>query len=38
MFVPPQPVYGIRIIKPEEGILGFDALSLSAIPVPAEPL
>lgn len=34
MFVPPQPVYGILIIKPDDGNLGFDALSISAIPAP----
>ncbi len=34
----PQPVYGIRIIEPGDGILGFDALSISAIPLPAEAL
>jgi hypothetical protein len=33
MFVPPHPIYGIRIIKPDDGALGFDALSTSAIPV-----
>ncbi|MFC1761938.1 hypothetical protein ACFL6U_07630 [Planctomycetota bacterium] len=33
-FVPTQPVYGIRIVKPENGNLGFDALSISGIPVP----
>ena len=38
MFVPPQPVYGIRIIKPDDGALGFDALSISAIWLPAEAL
>ena len=33
MFVPPHQVYGIRIIKPDHGALGFDALSTSAVPV-----
>lgn len=38
MFVPPQLVYGIRIIKPDDGTQGFDALSISAIPSPDETL
>jgi len=32
MFVLPYPVYGLRIIKPDDGPLGFDALSISGIP------
>ena len=36
MFAPPSPVYGIRIIQPDDGPLGFDALSISGIPAPVE--
>jgi predicted esterase len=34
MFVPPHPIHGIRIIKPDSGALGFDALSISGVPAP----
>ena len=34
MFQPPYPVCGLRIIKPDDGPLGFDALSVSGVPVP----
>lgn len=34
MFQPPYPVYGLRIIKLDDGPLGFDALSVSGVSVP----
>jgi pimeloyl-ACP methyl ester carboxylesterase len=34
VFEPPYPVYGLRIIKPDDGNLGFDAISVSGMPVP----
>jgi hypothetical protein len=33
-FQPPYPVFGLRIIKPDDGSLGFDAVSVSGVPVP----
>ena len=34
VFEPPYPVYGLRIIKPDDGNLGFDAISVSGVPFP----
>jgi len=34
VFEPPYPIYGLRIIKPDDGTLGFDAISVSGMPVP----
>ena len=33
-FESPYPVYGLRIIKPDDGNLGFDAISVSGVPFP----
>jgi len=32
VFEPPYPIYGLRIIKPDDGPLGFDAISISGLP------